>query len=200
MAGRRQKVIPEQIIDAAAAVFARKGFFTTAMADIASAAGIGKGTLYVYFPSKDDLFFAVFQRFMEKTRQAADACGQGARVPASRRLMTIGDAVTGAWPQLKRLYSLTLEFWAAAASSRHRDRFKQAFSSAYGQYRTLVADVLRQGIADGEFRRDVAVASVAAVLVGAWDALLLQAWFDDDFDPVAAGRDFLRVLLHGLLR
>jgi hypothetical protein len=40
---------------------------------------------------------------------------------------------------------------------------------------------------------------VAAALVGTWDALFLQAWFDDGFDPAATANDFLDTLLRGLI-
>jgi AcrR family transcriptional regulator len=196
--GRSRKVEPQQIIDAAAVVFAQKGFFKTIMTDIAVEAGIGKGTLYEYFRSKDDLFFAVFERFMDKVGQSAIECSRSVEKSATVRLSDISDAVIGSWPELRPIYSLTLEFWAAAASSRHRERFKEAFKEGYRQYRGLLAEVLRDGIDAGEFRSDMDVESVAAVLVGAWDALLLQAWFDDGFDPVGSGRAFLDVLLKGL--
>ncbi len=199
MAGRSRKIEPKQIIDAAAVVFAQKGFFKTIMTDIAAEAGIGKGTLYEYFRSKDDLFFAVFERFMNDASRSALESSRSPGKSASRRLRDIGDTVTASWPELKPIYSLTLEFWAAAASSRHRERFKKAFEDGYRQYRRLVGEVLREGIEDGEFRADTDVKSVAAVLVGAWDALLLQAWFDDSFDPAASGRSFLDSLLKGLL-
>jgi hypothetical protein len=39
---------------------------------------------------------------------------------------------------------------------------------------------------------------VAAALVGTWDALFLQAWFEDNFDPVKTARDFLEVVIKGL--
>jgi AcrR family transcriptional regulator len=198
VAGRIRKVKPAKIVGAAATVFAEKGFFKTVMADIASEAGIGKGTLYEYFRSKDDLFFAVFERFMNESSQAARESASNSGKSASGRLTAIGDAVTGSWPELKKMYSLTMEFWAAAASSRHRERFKAAFKDGYRQYRGLVAGVIREGIEGGEFRPETAADSVAAVLVGAWDALLLQAWFDDSFDPAASGRDFLETLLGGL--
>jgi AcrR family transcriptional regulator len=168
------------------------------MADISAEAGIGKGTLYEYFRSKDDLFFAVFEQFMEKSGQTALESSRSSENSAAERLKALSDAVTGSWPELKEIYSLTMEFWAAAASSRHRERFKAAFKKGYRQYRTLVAEVLEQGVAAGEFRPDTSVDSVSAVLVGAWDALLLQAWFDDSFDPDASGRAFLDTLLKGL--
>ena len=199
MPGRVQKVQPERIVDAAAVVFARKGFSSTIMADIAREAGIGKGTLYEYFRSKDDLFFAVFEQFMKDTETSAFETGRLKTLSAAKRLTVIGDAVTRSWPELKNAYSLTMEFWSAAASSRHRERFKNAFKHSYRKYRQLVAEVLQEGIETGEFRSEIAADSVAAVLVGAWDALLLQAWFDDAFDPAAAGEDFLQALLLGLM-
>jgi hypothetical protein len=52
----------------------------------------------------------------------------------------------------------------------------------------------------GEFRPDVKPASIAAALVGSWDALFLQAWFEDGFDPVKTARDFLEVVIKGLSR
>lgn len=48
-----------QILDGAVAVFKRQGFDAASMADVASEAGVSKATLYVYFPSKEELFAAV---------------------------------------------------------------------------------------------------------------------------------------------
>ena len=61
------------IIRAAAGVFAEKGFVKTLMAEVAAAAGIGKGTVYEYFRSKDDLFFAVYESVIQESSGTADA-------------------------------------------------------------------------------------------------------------------------------
>ena len=61
----------DQIIEAAAQVFAQKGYSGAVVADIAVQADIGKGTVYEYFSSKEDLFFAVFEWFQKKTEKAA---------------------------------------------------------------------------------------------------------------------------------
>ena len=50
----------------------------------------------------------------------------------------------------------------------------------------------------GEFRSEVDADSIAAALVGTWDALLLQAWFEDSFDPVTTAGEFMSVLTRGL--
>ena len=93
-----------------------------------------------------------------------------------------------------------MEFWAASASSHMRDRFKAAFRQVYEEFRGIVTSLIREGIERGEFRPDVKPASIAAALVGTWDALFLQAWFEDGFDPLKTARDFLEVVIKGLSR
>ena len=55
----------DQILDGANAVFSRMGFDAAGMADITREAGVSKGTIYVYFDSKDDLFAALVDRQRE---------------------------------------------------------------------------------------------------------------------------------------
>ena len=55
----------QDIIKAAMKVFAQKGFANTKMADVAEMANIGKGTIYEYFKSKEEIFEFVFSHFME---------------------------------------------------------------------------------------------------------------------------------------
>ena len=64
----------DQIIAAAAGCFARAGYHVTTMADIAEAAGVSKGTPYLYFPSKEALFIALYEEW---------DCGLAARVDAA---------------------------------------------------------------------------------------------------------------------
>jgi len=68
-----------QILDGARAVFLRDGFDGASMNDIARAAGVSKGTLYVYFQSKDQLFAALIRH--DKRQQAEQVCLWGERRP-----------------------------------------------------------------------------------------------------------------------
>jgi AcrR family transcriptional regulator len=189
----------EQIIEAAARVFARSGYSNAVVADIALQANIGKGTVYEYFNSKEDLFFAVFEWFQKKTEQAAvvgiAALGGG----ATDRLKALNESLMGQWNEIKDVFVLVMEFWAASCSTQMRQRFKGAFKQLYDDYRQFVASLIQDGINSGEFRSDVRPEPVAAALVGTWDALFLQAWFDDSFDPAATANDFLDTLLRGLV-
>src|SRR6185312_14998593 len=53
---RRKQARPGEILDAALKVFAEKGFAAARMEDIAKRAGVTKGTIYLYFPSKEEVF------------------------------------------------------------------------------------------------------------------------------------------------
>ena len=189
-----------QIIEAAAQIFAKNGFSGTIMAEIAHCAGIGKGTIYEYFKSKEELFFAVFEWYMKESGAAATVSIAALGGSASSRLMALSESLMASWLEMMDVYSLVMEFWAASASSssQMRERFKEAFRRAYQEFRGIVASLIRDGIECGEFQSDVNPESIAAALVGAWDALFLQAWFEENFDPLTTARNFLEVVIKGL--
>ena len=188
----------ERILDAARAVFAEKGFAGAVIADIAVRADIGKGTVYEYYKSKEDLFFAVFEWFVEQSAAAAKVDVAVLGLSVSDRLAALSESIIGQWAQLKDEFTLVMEFWAASSSSRSRDRFRRAFRDMYGFYRGIVSALIREGMHNGEYRGDLAPESIAAALVGAWDAMFLQAWFDESFDLHQVSQDFIRVMIRGL--
>ncbi len=193
-----QKDKKDRIIEAAARVFAQKGFARSSVADIAVKAEIGKGTLYAYFDSKEDLFFAVFEWYIMQTGAAAKVSASHLGGSAAQRLEALSDSIMGMWDEIKDVFTLTIEFWAASSSSQIRDRFKEAFRRLYDEFRGLVVALIRDGIDRGEFRPDVDPESIAAALVGTWDALFIQAWFEKKFDPLMIAGNFLKVVIRGL--
>jgi AcrR family transcriptional regulator len=59
---RRKETRPQELLDAALALFVEKGFAATRAEEVARAAGVSKGTLYLYYPSKEELFKAVVRQ------------------------------------------------------------------------------------------------------------------------------------------
>ena len=59
---RRKEARPQELLDAALTLFVEKGFAATRIDEVARHAGVSKGTLYLYYPSKEDLFKAVVRR------------------------------------------------------------------------------------------------------------------------------------------
>ena len=120
-----------QIIEAAAQVFAKKGYSGAVVADIALVARVGKGTVYEYFDSKEDLFFAVFEWFQKKTENAAMVRLSALGGCATDRLKALNDSLMGMWDEIKDVFVLVMEFWAASSSTQMRKRFKNAFKQLY---------------------------------------------------------------------
>jgi AcrR family transcriptional regulator len=187
----------EEILHAAAAVFAELGYRRTRMIDVAERAGVGKGTIYEYFRTKEELFLAIFEGYVENAMvQAEDAAGHSTD-PVSA-LRAFAESTFAELRRMLALYPLTLEFWAAAAGSEFADRVSTEFRSLYRRYGDEVAAMIRAGVEAGYFAADVPVDHVARVLVGAIDGIYLQAWFDDEFAAEEAGAAFVEIVLRGL--
>jgi AcrR family transcriptional regulator len=86
----------DQIIAAAAECFARSGYHVTTMADIAEAAGVSKGTPYLYFASKEALFIALYEEWDCGLAARVDAAVGGLAEPARRSPRTVLAAVVSA--------------------------------------------------------------------------------------------------------
>jgi AcrR family transcriptional regulator len=120
---RRKDARPSEIIEAAIAIFAERGFGAARLEDVARRAGVAKGTVFVYFPTKDDLFRAVAQTVLTShlerlqgaaadldrpiaelvpmlLMQAAAVIGEG-RLPAMMRLLV---SESRQFPDLARVW------------------------------------------------------------------------------------------------
>jgi AcrR family transcriptional regulator len=188
------------ILKTAASLFSRQGYAGTSMAQIARAAGIGKGTTYAYFSSKEDLFFKVFQWHYGRMEDNLSVNLAALGGTAAQRLMTMNDAIMVSWSEFKDMFGLVMEFWVASAAPGMRGRFQDAFRAAYDHFRDIVANLIKDGIAQGEFDPAVDPRALSAGVVGSWDAMLLQAWFDESFDPITSSRLYLEVFIKGLAR
>lgn len=146
----------QQLLDAAERVLLDRGLANTTIAEVAEAAGVAKGTVYLYFESKNDLLAALRSRYVEQYT-AALAVGSG-----SAR---------------DRIRALAVGFFDFAASHRdlhhvlfHEAGFSEedAFSSLRAQLRGLIA----RGVADGELTRTDPDLAAAYVLHGMHGALV----------------------------
>ncbi|TFH87079.1 TetR/AcrR family transcriptional regulator [Billgrantia azerbaijanica] len=189
----------EQISRAAIEVFARDGFQGAAVSDIATAAGLSKGSIYRYFDDKEALFHAAFaavqKQLLHDCTTAIDA--------QERAWDKLTAGVTVSVEALQRhiaLYPLTLEFWAAASAGPARERLGAVMAGMYGEFRELVMTLLRQGQAEGDLDRTLDVEATAAWLVGSLDGLLLQHWFDPAVDPRASAASLLSILRQGMAK
>lgn len=185
------------ITEAAVEVFARKGFQGTSMDDVAEQAGVSKGSLYAYFQNKEDLFYATFEWFNQRTMAEGMAALQAAPT-ACEKLRALGRVTVESLANNLDLYPLTLEVWAAAGSGEGRERFAGAMRHLYDEFRRLVEMIIRVGQGSGEFRADLEVPALSALLVGALDGLMLQCWLKPDLPAMNYFDSYLDVLFRGM--
>jgi TetR/AcrR family fatty acid metabolism transcriptional regulator len=156
---------PQQIIQAAVRVFARKGYYNSRVADIAREAGIAAGTIYLYFKTKDDILVTLFREkmaeFVEALRKAI--AGEPDAASKVRRLVSLHFRMLEENPDLAEVVQVELR--------QGHKFFRGASSQEIGAYFALIGSVLDEGVAEGRFRRGLPVKVATKMLFGAMDQM-----------------------------
>lgn len=186
------------IIEAAAEVFAQRGISATSMDHVAAKLGWAKGTLYNYFPKRDDLIAAVFDWLIQAQAAAIEADETPPGQSAAEQISAYLEGFLAMHTQLKQMFNLAMDLWAEAIAQPSKTRLKKQFQDIYQLNIDLLTDILDKGRKSGELRDDFEPPKMASLLVGAWDGLLFQAWLNDDFDIETPARQHMQALLRGL--
>ena len=160
------------ILDAAMSLLNEKGYTKTTMSDVARMAGIGRGTVYWHFDSKDDLFFAVITREIE----TIEAALEGLSGPGLPALETIDGMVRMSfvyYQQAGPLFHAMLSLLSGASEDLSH-RMVGLASDLYGRFNGLLADLLEQGKAEGDIHADLDSEVTAAAITVLLDAMYLQ--------------------------
>ena len=154
---------PQQIIEAAVRVFARKGYYNSRVSDIAREAGIAAGTIYLYFKTKDDILVTLFRDkmadFVDTVRKAIAVEPDAAR--KVRRLVSLHFRILEENPDLAEVMQVELR--------QGQKFFRGASSQEIGAYFALIGSVLEEGVAEGRFRPGLPVKVATKMLFGAMD-------------------------------
>lgn len=181
----------KRILAAAVALFGQKGFHEARIAEIAARAGVAEGTVYLYFRNKEDLLGAVFDDTMDEV------------LAKGREIASSDEAATG---RLVRMLDLHLSFLAADRSLasvfqielRRSARLVERFSrSKLVGYFRMLEGVIRDGIARGEFRADLAPRLAVRILFGAADEILSEWLLSGEAAPQADARLLTETVLRG---
>ena len=155
----------EAILRAAIDVFADRGFFNAQVADVARAAGVAAGTVYLYFRNKDDVLIQLFERTMREALTEARAAAANVKDPAERLRLF-------AHLHLARLghdRTLAIVFQVELRQSvKFMERLSSSLLRDYlGHIRAAFAD----GQAAGRFRSDFNPTLAAKMFFGALDEM-----------------------------
>ena len=144
---RRPDERPAQILEAALEVFGEKGLSAARLDDIAKRAGLAKGTIYLYFPNKDELFRAVIRSTVVAELDRAESARAAGR--ADERLDAF---MRGYWaficgPTFERMHRLVM-----SEMPKFPDLARFYGTEVIARGHRLIAGIVSEGIADGIFR------------------------------------------------
>lgn len=197
---RRKDARPQELLAAALSVFVERGYAATRLDDVATLAGVSKGTLYLYFPSKEDLFRAVVRENLVPVLDEAEQAIDG-YTGHSADLMR--DFILGWWKRIGDTPLSGLTKLMMAESGNFPEVAKFYHDEIISRGDALVIRMLERGMARGEFRR-VNAAQAHRVIVA--PLLMLTLWkhsFDQcGAEPIPVA-DYLATVidlaLHGLV-
>ncbi len=171
----------DRILNAAIKVFAKNGFYATRVSEIAKAAGVADGTIYLYFKNKDDVLISIFEdgirRLLTILRKVAASDD-----PVEQRIKRIIELQLGLLEDQRDLAEVI------TVNLRQSSRLlKQYGAPLFMEYIEVLAGVVDEGQKQGTFRSDLNSRVVARALFGALDGILLT-WALGEADPQALRR------------
>lgn len=195
---RRKDRRPNEILEAALDCFAQRGFAATRLEDVATRAGVTKGTAYLYFKNKEELFKAVVSNYVVPVLEQleAAACAPG---PVSELLEKAGTMF------VEKIYSTpfsALPKLVIAEASNFPELARFYLDEVVGRGRRLLSSLVRRGIESGEFRAVDVEHTVYVILAPfLFSALWKHSLGPYDTRPLDASalvRCHIEVLLRGL--
>jgi len=186
------------ILEACLKIIARNGIHGFKMIDVATAAGIGKGTIYEYFPSKSELVLGVFAEFMDSFGAMLSLELAKATEPAERVRCYIRSFIEYCGGQSFALEAI-FDFYAAGVPRKNATALFQGFAPMYRDMIDDLAGTIAQGIEIGQFR-EVDPQFEAAAILAALDGYMFQVALGvSKIEPSITAEKMCLSLMGGLL-
>lgn len=184
----------ERILRAAIDVFARNGYFNAKVSEIAKAAGVADGTIYLYFDGKEDLLVTIFREHTRSYLQSLERDLAHVRRPEERLRIAIRHHLE----TLGRDRSLAI---VAQVELRHSLKFMSLLSQQeVADYLNMLRKIVEHGQSDGSFRRTLHPQLVAKALFGILDEMV-TSWIlsEKEYELAAHSDQIADLILTGLL-
>jgi AcrR family transcriptional regulator len=183
----------EQILEAAAKLFARYGYADTDTQLLVEELGVGKGTLYRYFSSKQDIFLAAVDRVIRRAHEVIETGIQGVHDPLDQ-IATAIRVYLGFFAEHPDFVELLMQ---------ERAQFKDRKTPTYFQHRERNVErwrALYRGLIAAGRVRDMPVERITDVLSDLVYGTMFTNYFAGQRKPSEAqAQDILDVVFHGIL-
>jgi len=197
---RRKEARPQELLAAALDLFVERGFAATRLDDVAARAGVSKGTLYLYFTNKEELFKAVVRE------NVVPVLGEAEGIVESYEGSTIDlfrELVIGWWERIGATKLSGITKLMMAESSNFPEVAQFYHDEVIQRGNAMIARMLERGIKSGEFR---AIDIEQATRVICAPMIMLMMWKHsfatcrpEPMSPEAYLDSFIDLFLHGML-
>ena len=157
----------KRILQAAIRVFAENGFFNSKVAEIAKAANVADGTIYLYFKNKDDILISLFEDRMKVIIDRLSGQLKGVEDPLDRIRVFIRChfQMVAEEPELAQVITVEL---------RQSTKFMKEYDNKqFVHYLKILSDIIRDGKDRGLIRKDITPGIIGRALFGMLDELSL---------------------------
>lgn len=168
---RRKAARPQELLEAGLSLFVRKGLAATRIEDVAREAGVSKGTLYLYYPSKDELFKAVVHHYLTQVIVEGSGMLDSFEGPTSDLLRLLSSTW---WHRVGSSDASGLLVLIMSEASAFPDLAQFYVDEVVAPTHALLRRVIERGIARGEFR-SLDITSVVHGLIAPLQFLILYS-------------------------
>jgi AcrR family transcriptional regulator len=198
---RRKDARPSEIIAAALESFAERGFAATRLDDIAAGAGVTRGTLYLYFSSKEELFEAVVRQsivpILVRGEEMITGSTESTADLLTKLILSFPDAMSGS--RISAIPKLVI-----SEARNFPDLARFYLDEVVHRGKRLIKTLIERGIARGEFRSvdvdQVFFCVLSPILIATLWEHSLGPYDKEGLDRQILCRTHVELLLHGLLK
>jgi TetR/AcrR family fatty acid metabolism transcriptional regulator len=187
----------QEIMEAAIAVFSKTGYHRAKIKDIADEAGVGKGTVYEYFRTKEDLFFQagefLFANYIESQKLSLDAVAD----PKEKIRTLVSTMLENAALWTGMMY-LTIDMWSEMDRKGEEDKLRLVVKNMVMEMADMLSQYVREGQEQGFFK-PLDPRLMSRVVLASLDGLVFQLLVNREaFDTKAMADTLTEILLEGM--
>lgn len=165
-----QKNHAAQIIEAGEKLFAKKGFYPTTMEEVARAAGLAKGTIYLHFDDKRDLFFSIIEKKLDILLEKIEKEMRKHEFPSQRIKLAIGIHLR--FLEENRDFFKIMQALPESLKQEMERRLKGRVIEKQSRYVEILDQLIRKGIRNQEIK-PLDSRKLAVILVGMMHSLTI---------------------------
>jgi len=184
-----------EIAQKAIEVLAKRGFQATTIQEIANASGLGKGTVYHYFKTKEEILSVVSEEIFHEMERSFGAALLRIDGPMEKLSALIEEALH-VTKDVEHLFIVYTELWLMNLRGDHYNDYMNVIKNLHDDLKKLTAGMIDEGKKQGLWAKDTDSEALAAYLVASFDGVIAHYMMDkENFDIKRVAKEFTRFFL-----